>query len=220
MPHKVRHVLFDLGGVVVRDARPGLMAAEGEYFGIAGQDFQERFQPYVDRAFVGGCSLEQAYGAFVREQGYDRDARRAFGIHMDVFRECGTVDAEMLELIAHVRRTHPVSCLSNIEPEVAAYLRETGLFRHFDNAILSCEWRMKKPDRALYDRIADWLRLPVGALMLIDDRVENFAGYVSGFHYSPGGTMTSFREQVDYMLAWPGRRKKEDVNQLPLFQQK
>ena len=67
--------------------------------------------------------------------------------------------------------------LSNMHPDMALHVREAfDWVRQLDCVVLSCELRLIKPDRAIYERCVRGLELQPSEVCFIDDREVNVQG--------------------------------------------
>jgi putative hydrolase of the HAD superfamily len=64
--------------------------------------------------------------------------------------------------------------LSNMHADMASHARRAfEWLRHLDCSVLSCEVRLIKPERAIYERSVEALALPAAEILFIDDREVN-----------------------------------------------
>jgi len=88
-----------------------------------------------------------------------------------------------VELVADVRASVPIGCLSNTnamhtENEFAKY----EMFDAFDYRFLSYQLGLVKPDRALFDRVAELVPVAPDRVLFLDDNLVNVEGAVeAGF---------------------------------------
>ena len=95
-------------------------------------------------------------------------------------------DPAMLDLVRRLGTRLPVALLTNngfllreTLPELAPEL--PPLFG--DRLFIAAELGARKPDPAVYQRVAERLALPAGALLMVDDNSANAAGAVAaGWH--------------------------------------
>ncbi len=81
----------------------------------------------------------------------------------------------MVDWLGRLRRAgFKTGVLSNMHADMASFVhRRFGWLGSLDCLILSCEVRLVKPERAIYDRCVDGLALPPSEVLFIDDREVN-----------------------------------------------
>lgn len=167
-------VLLDLGGVLVDF---GGVAPMKELSGIENDD--ELWQRWLSCRWVrsferGHCSAEEFAAGVVSDWGLELTPQ-AF---LDAFRSWPGRPLPGAEaLVRRVHRTVPAGCLSNTnalhwEHEFARWpLLDAFAFR-----FLSFELGMVKPDREMFDRVADLLPAARSRVLFLDDNSVNVEG--------------------------------------------
>lgn len=173
MPEPIEVVLFDLGGVLIDFGGIGPM---GELAGIADED--EVWRRWLTcrwvRAFERGECAAEAFAAGVVED---------WGLPIDgpaYLREFSSWLGEALpgapELVAEVQRVVPVGCLSNTNSEHWRHAARWPFLDGLDHRFLSFEVGIVKPDRELFDLVAERLPVPRDRVLFLDDNVINTDG--------------------------------------------
>ncbi len=81
------------------------------------------------------------------------------------------------ELVARVRRSVPVGCLSNTNASHCDdHFSRWPIFDAFDFKFLSYELGLLKPDREVFDRVAELVAVPAGRILFLDDNQLNVDG--------------------------------------------
>jgi putative hydrolase of the HAD superfamily len=173
-------VLFDLGGVLMDFGGVGPMK---ELSGIETDD--EMWRRWLTCEWVriferGGCTPEEFAAGIVSDW--------PLPVTADVFLasfeswHLGTMPGAD-ELVASVRATLPTGCLSNTN--ASHWERNFGqvpLLEGFDFTFLSFELGVVKPDREMFDRVAELLPVPPSQVLFLDDNILNVDGAVdAGF---------------------------------------
>jgi putative hydrolase of the HAD superfamily len=85
------------------------------------------------------------------------------------------VDSDMTEWLGRVQASGlKTAVLSNMHPDMATYARRTFTWLSaFDSLTLSCEVRLIKPERAIYERCLKSVALRPEQALFIDDREVN-----------------------------------------------
>lgn len=176
----VEIVLFDLGGVLIDVGGVPPMKALA---GIESDD--EMWRRWLTCRWVrsferGECSADDFAAGVVA----DWELAVAPQTFLDAFRSWpGAPLPGADELVASVRAVAAAGCLSNTnamhtDHQFAKY----PIFDAFDYRFLSYQLGFVKPDRALFDRVAELLPVAPGRVLFLDDNVMNVDGAIeAGF---------------------------------------
>lgn len=169
---KIKNVVFDLGGVVVKwdpvqvlgsfhgDAcivnyikTRGFFVDEWKYFDKGTLNREQLVEKVSARI---GCSPESCH-AFIDHVKYSLDP---------------LVETEQLirELSG---RGFKLYCLSNMSVEFYDYLKTREVFRYFDGQIISAHEHMVKPDREIFELLLNRFHLQAAETLFIDDLPAN-----------------------------------------------
>jgi glucose-1-phosphatase len=167
-------VLFDLGGVLIE---LGGVAPMRELAGIDRDD--ELWRRWLTCRWVrsferGECSADEFASGVIADWGLAVEVD-AF---LDVFRSwpIGPLDGADA-LVRRVRDAVPVGCLSNTNVlHWDDHFTEWPIFEEFDFRFLSFELGIVKPDRELFDRVAEMLPSPPDRVLFLDDNLINVEG--------------------------------------------
>jgi len=172
----IRAVVFDMGGILEPPADEVVVAALAPRLELSPAEFRERRAEHARALTVGRLTLRDFYaGLGAGGRPVDPDALVAH--HLAVYGDAtARLDAEVLGLIAALRRDRLVACLTNTEIEVARFNHARGRFRLFDRAFLSTELGLAKPDRAIFERVVGELGCRPAEAVFTDDRMDNVAG--------------------------------------------
>jgi putative hydrolase of the HAD superfamily len=173
----IRWFIFDLGGLFVADKGEAIHAAVANHVRVELERWLAAIRPHLGEATLGKMTLLQVYTQAVQDLGLTASPDELLDCHLRLYREFSShQDQQMLELVRKLRPRHSVACLSNLEPEIAAIARASGLFAHFDRCYLSVELGLKKPDASIYQAVLRDLGCTAGETVLIDDRSDNVVG--------------------------------------------
>jgi HAD superfamily hydrolase (TIGR01509 family) len=167
-------VLFDLGGVVIE---LGGVAAMMELAGIDNYDalWQRWLSCRWVRTFERGlCSADDFAAGVISDWALSVEPD-AF---LDAFRNWPIGPLPGAEaLVRQVGETVPVGCLSNTNTlHWNDHFECWPIIDLFDFRFLSFELGVVKPDRDLFDRVADLLPAPPGRVLFLDDNLINVSG--------------------------------------------
>jgi putative hydrolase of the HAD superfamily len=166
-------VLFDLGGVLIDFGGIGPM---GQLSGIADED--EVWRRWLTCRWVrdferGRCSPEDFAAGVVEEWGLPIEPA-------DYLVEFSSWIGEVLpggaELVAEVQGVVPVGCLSNSNAEHWAHRDRWPFLDELDHRFLSFQLGALKPDREVFDLVAEQLGLAPGQILFLDDNQLNVDG--------------------------------------------
>jgi len=170
-------VLFDLGGVLIE---LGGVAPMRELAGIDSDD--ELWRRWLTCRWVrsferGDCSAHDFASGVIDDWGLSVEPQ-AF---LDVFRRWPIGPLPGADaLVRRVRETVPVGCLSNTNVlHWGDHFTTWPIFESFDFRFLSFELGIVKPDRELFDRVADLLPVPAHRVLFLDDNVINVDGAIA-----------------------------------------
>lgn len=170
-------VLFDLGGVLIELSGVGAMR---ELAGLGTDD--ELWQrwltcPWV-RAFErGDCSPAEFAAGMVGEWELSVTPE----VFLDSFRDWPVGPLPGAEaLVARVAEVVAVGCLSNTNAlHTVERFSHWPIFDAFEPRLLSHEIGLLKPDRDLFDRVAQLVGSPPGRVLFLDDNIINVEGAIA-----------------------------------------
>ena len=166
-------VLFDLGGVLIDFGGIGPL---GRLSGIA--DEEEVWRRWLTcewvRAFErGGCSPEDFAAGVTSDWALPIDGP-AFLAEFSSW--LGDALPGAAALVAEVRLVVPAGCLSNTNAEHWQHRERWPFLEELDHRFLSFELGLVKPDRALFDRVAELVPVPASQVLFLDDNQLNVDG--------------------------------------------
>ena len=170
-------MLLDLGGVLIEF---GGVASMRELAGIDDEDeLWSRWLtcPWV-RAFESGqCSAGEFAAGMVNDWGLSIEPAS----FLDAFR--GWIGGPMPgaeNLVTAVQRLVRVGCLSNTNAlHCEDHFFRWPIFEAFDVRFLSCELGLLKPDRELFELVAQLEAVPPHRILFLDDNVINVEGAIT-----------------------------------------
>jgi putative hydrolase of the HAD superfamily len=167
-------VLFDLGGVLidVGGVPPMKQLARIE-------TDEEMWQRWLACRWVrsferGECSADDFAAGVVDDWALEVEP----AVFLDAFRSWpGAPLAGADELVASVRESAAVGCLSNTNAmHTDDQFSKYAIFDAFDYTFLSYQLGLVKPDRALFDRVAELVPVAPGRVLFLDDNLINVEG--------------------------------------------
>jgi putative hydrolase of the HAD superfamily len=167
-------VLFDLGGVLID---VGGVPPMKELARIDSDE--EMWQRWLTCRWVrsferGECSAEDFAAGVVGDWALEVEP----AIFLDAFRSWpGAPLPGADELVAATRASVPVGCLSNTNAMHTDHqFSKYQIFDSFDYRFLSYQLGLVKPDRALFDRVAELVPVAPERVLFLDDNLINVEG--------------------------------------------
>ncbi len=170
----LRAVILDYGDVLCHHPDPRTIAKMAAASGLDPETFASRYhqeRPPYDR----GDLSPQEYWSKVLSGA----ARLDEGL-LDTLRTCDVemwshINPEMADWLERVHAAgYKTALLSNMHSDMASYVRRNfEWLRRLDCPVLSCELRLVKPDRAIYDLCLRRLAVKPSEALFIDDREVN-----------------------------------------------
>ena len=173
MTKKIKAVVFDMGGVLLRTIDKKPRKALAERFGTTSEDLES----FV---FLGPTSLKSEIGE-LSDADHWREVLRRYGQeHLDlkdVYREFFAGDGlnqDLLDYAYALKPVYQIALLSNAWANTRENLKESFDFiDHFDISIFSAEVGVRKPDRAIFDIMLDRLGVTAPEAVFVDDMEIN-----------------------------------------------
>ncbi len=179
----VQALVFDCGGVVLRDRDDGYYERWEARLGLQPGELRERLWsgPLWAQAELGRLSEAEFWAAAGRELGLSPEETDQLA--RDLWASWA-VDPDVLALIDQARRRFRVAMLSNATDALEHQLAHIhGIADRFDPLINSARCGIAKPSPEIYQLLLERLQLEPGEIVFIDDRAENVtAAAALGMH--------------------------------------
>ena len=171
---QINSVIFDWGGVLIDDPRPGLLKYCANAFGLSQKDYTPAHDLFLDELHKGLISEEVFWQKVCGK--LDRPTPKVSSLWIDAFKSAYVPRPEVFSLVSSLRRSgYKTALLSNTELPTAEFFR--GLdYDMFDVSIFSCVEKTMKPERKIYEITLERLGAKAGQTIFIDDRPD----YVQG----------------------------------------
>lgn len=172
---KIKGIYFDLGGVLVDNPWPGMMAYYIKQINVK----EEEFLLAVDKAIIdwqkGKISENFFWEKICNELKVATPTTQSLWINgvKSSFKEKNGM-FKLLDILK--KRGYKIGLLSNTEKPVVEFLINEKKYKYFDKTVFSCEVGMIKPDREIYDHALQLLGLKPEETIFIDDKEENIEG--------------------------------------------
>lgn len=170
----IESVIFDWGGVLIDDPRPGLLRYCAEAFRLSQRDYTPVHDSFLDDFHRGLVSEETFWRQIAHKLG--KPAPEVPSLWSEAFRSAYVPRPEVFSLASALReRGYKTALLSNTELPAVEFFGELG-YDMFDVLVFSCEEGLMKPDRRIYEITLERLGSKAQQSVLIDDRRDYIRG--------------------------------------------
>lgn len=171
---QIEAIIFDWGGVLIDDPRPGLLRYCAETFGISVEDYAEIHDRFLDDFQKGLLSEDAFWENICRELNRPKPERDS--LWGDAFRSAYSPRPEVFSLASKLHNEgYKAALLSNTEVPAMRYFHTLN-YDMFDELIFSCAHRTAKPEQEIYEVTVERLGTEAQYSVLIDDKLE----YING----------------------------------------
>jgi HAD superfamily hydrolase (TIGR01509 family) len=170
---KIRAVIFDFGGVLVRmiDDRPRLKLAGELGVPVSRLDDLVFFSDSARKASMGKIKVEQHWMAVGEALGIQPEDMPGF---LEQYWSADDVNWPLLAFIKGLRPTYKVGLLSNAWDDLRQTMRERwNMAVLFDDLVISAEVGFAKPDPRIYRLALERLNVQPAEAVFIDDMLIN-----------------------------------------------
>jgi HAD superfamily hydrolase (TIGR01509 family) len=173
---RIKAVIFDLGGVLVRTEDKGPRTRLAERFGLTYAQMDER-------VFNSPTGVQAALGE-ITEEGHWRAVCSGLGASEEeipsiqaAFWGGDRLDERLVQFTRSLRPGRRTALLSNAWCSLRAYLEnQWKIIDAFDEVFISCELGLIKPDRRIYELVIARLELEPAEAVFVDDWLPNIDG--------------------------------------------
>ncbi|MBI5072995.1 HAD family phosphatase [Candidatus Woesearchaeota archaeon] len=176
-------IIFDIGGVLIPERGITIKAIIARQIGVSPQTLDDALTPYKRALTKGEITLKEAYERMQSVLGKAYAPEEIVARHVEAYHHlCTARDSRIIDIIERLKRKYKVVALTNTEQEIAAFNRqrrgEDGktLYEYFDQAFLSTEMRMKKPDAEIYQAVLREMKCGAENALFIDDKQSYLDG--------------------------------------------
>jgi epoxide hydrolase-like predicted phosphatase len=164
---KIESIIFDWGGVLIENPRPGLLKYCSEAFGVLLEDYTPVHDSFLDEFHTGEIGEERFWRQISEKLGKPMPSARSQWY--DAFRFAYVPKQEMFDLATSLHdKDYKTALLSNTELPAVRFFHELN-YNMFDLFVFSCIERMMKPQRRIYEITLERLDSKAGQTVFIDD---------------------------------------------------
>ena len=188
---KIESVIFDWGGVLIDDPRPGLLRYCAEAFGVSQEHYTPVHDSFLGKFGKGLISEEEFWQGISRKLG--KPAPQVPSLWYEAFRSVCVPRPEVFLLVSSLHeKGYKTALLSNTELPAVERFHELN-YDMFDALVFSCEQGVAKPERRIYEIMLEKLGSEALRSVFIDDR----QAYIQGARAA--GLNTVLFKSIDQM---------------------
>lgn len=164
---KIESIIFDWGGVLIDDPRPGLLKYCSEAFGVPLENYTPVHDSFLDDFHKGEISEERFWQQIADKLGKSMPSMQSQWY--EAFRSAYVPKQEMFLLASSLHdKGFKTALLSNTELPAVRFFHEQN-YNMFDLLVFSCIERVMKPRRRIYEITLERLGSKAGQTVFIDD---------------------------------------------------
>jgi epoxide hydrolase-like predicted phosphatase len=177
IPNPYRALIWDMGGVLVRNMDPNIRGRLGEPYGMTYMDLENLFfgNEVALKASIGQATEADSWDFVQQKLNIPAEEMPEF---MKDFYSCDKFDEELYSFTMQLKPRYQIGLLSNAYPETRASLarRFPHFFNMFDVTIFSADVGIAKPDPEIYHLVLEGLGVEARSAVFVDDFIENVEG--------------------------------------------
>ncbi len=172
---KIRAVVFDMYETLVTMTKSQTYKGKNiaEDIGISEAKFREVWDPSENLRTLGKMTFEATIEKVLRANDlFSRELlEKVVSKRIDSQKwPFETVDSRIIPMLKGLESMGiKVALVSNCYPEERDVIRQSGLWKYFDAACLSCELGIKKPDPRIFEKCLELLQLDPGQCLYVGD---------------------------------------------------
>lgn len=173
----VRALIWDMGGVLVRNMDPQVRGRLAEPYGMSSMELENLFfgNEVSARASVGLAHEGDIWDFVQKKLALKTEDMPQF---IRDYWSCDQFDEELYAYTMSLRPRYKVALLSNAFFETRTSLKQRfpHFFDMFDVTVFSAEVGLVKPDPRIYQLVLQELKLQPQETVFVDDFIENVVG--------------------------------------------
>jgi len=164
---KIESIIFDWGGVLIENPRPGLLQYCSEAFGVPLEDYTPVHDLFLDDFHTGKIYEERFWQQITSKLGKPMPSVQSQWY--EAFRSAYVPKQEMFDLVSSLHdKGYRTALLSNTELPAVRFFHEQS-YTMFDLLVFSCIERVMKPQRRIYEITLERLGTKAEQTVFIDD---------------------------------------------------
>ncbi len=172
----IKTIIFDLGGILIPERGGKIKKEIANYINLSDRKFHSFLKLNHKKLMTGRITLLSLYSKLKKKFNVKIKPPQILKKHLTLYKKYSTKrNKKILDLIRSLKKDFIVVALTNTEKEIAEYNRKKGLFRPFNEAFISIDLHLMKPEKKIYKKILQKLECRPKEAIFIDDKKENIA---------------------------------------------
>ncbi len=176
MTKKIKAVIWDMGGVILRTSGERSRFEMAMEFNVPAETLYKLVfnSPSAEKATIGLISESDHWNYVADGLGVSRERVQEL---QERFWAEDTVDKQLVDYIKSLNKSYKTGLLSNAWSGARQSLNQRipiGIV--FQYSMFSCEVRLRKPDAKIYQRLLDLMEVKADEAIFVDDFSENITG--------------------------------------------
>lgn len=165
----IKAVIFDIGGVVLKDKIESVFYAIADSLAIDRFAFETLVRHYLDDLLKGNIGVVDV--AKIIEKKFGK--KDVYSHWIEAYINVMKVDNSMLMLVKRLQKQYIVGAISNTMDAHSVINKNRGIYDYFNPLLLSCDLNIKKPDSDMFNILLSKTNLKSEECIFIDDRIEH-----------------------------------------------
>ena len=186
--HRIRAVIWDLGGVILRTEDVGYRTKWEARTGLGAWDLEKAvFQSQMSKlASIGKASTQEIWDSF--QVRFDFSDSEIAEFQVDFFAG-DRIDEGLMNFIRNLKEQYKIGMITNAWPDIRIWMEdEVKIADAFDHIVVSSEVGMVKPAREIYLLSLEGLGVQASQSIFVDDFIKNIDGAkevgMQGLHFT------------------------------------
>lgn len=170
---RIAHILFDLGGVVLRAKKQMTPLVMSLAFKLPVEVTQSLYQTTVGNWRIGKITGKECIARIKFQYNLKESPEELIHRYTQAYAQLSEIDEDMTRLIDRLRSGYTVSAFSNMVDIHVEVNEQRGVYSHFDYVFVSCKMGCAKPDPSAYAFVVQALKTDPSECLFIDDTMDN-----------------------------------------------
>lgn len=167
---KIKSVIFDWGGVLIKDPAPKIEFFCSNYLNVSRKQFTESQAKYLSLFQTGKITENMFWENICSDLKIDEVTIRS--LWGDAFKFSYSPKKKMFDFAFKIRiQGIKTAILSNTELPARKHFKKLN-YNQFDVEVFSCEVGMRKPDKNIFNFTLNKLNVSPPEAIFIDDKIE------------------------------------------------
>lgn len=166
----IKAVLFDIGGVVLKDKLESVYCKIAKKLNVSENEFSELLRAHKEHLLKGKMSVYDA-SKLVKE--YFKIDYDVVSVWESSYLEVMKINSEIVALVHNLKSNYVVGAISNTMDVHSAINKNRKLYDLFNPMIISCDIGLMKPEKEIFEETLKKLNLKSEECIFIDDRIEH-----------------------------------------------